>query len=110
MPVYSPFPNFNSPGWNCTASSPSANESSFLGYWYSTPTKAACAPGTTPAGTTGHHQCSWSRRPSQHYVVGADLYALGFNTSDAADLDELKHNRDVLEAAFARHPGRCCGC
>ena len=51
-----------------------------------------------------------SRRPSQHYVRGPDLLALGFNTSNAADTPELEHNSDVIRKAFERHPGRCCGC
>ena len=36
--------------------------------------------------------------------------AAGFNTSGAADVPELLHNRDVLRRAFARHEARCCGC
>lgn len=107
MPVYHPFPAFTKDK-NCTATMPGVNASTLLGYWYSTPKDAACSPGVSPSGKPG--ACSWSRRQDQHFVLGADLKALGFNTSGAADLAELRQNRDVLKAAFARHPARCCGC
>ena len=106
MPVYSPYPSFKG-SFNCTETLPPPSKSAYLGHWYSTPSAAACPPGTSPeAGTT----CTWSRRPSQHYVRGPDLLALGFNTSNAADTPELEHNSDVIRKAFERHPGRCCGC
>ena len=115
MPVYAPFPHFGggkgpTTDWNCTATTPPASASHYLGSWYSTPSAAACTPGTSPAADDVEDGCSWSRRAAQHFVLGADLHALGFNTSDATDLPELEHNRKVVMDAFDLHPARCCGC
>ena len=110
MPVYAPFPNTGGGkgpvDWNCTATTPPASASHYLGSWYSTPSEAACKPGTSPAA----EGCSWSRRAAQHFVLGADLHVLGFNTSDVTDMPELEHNRKVVLDAFDLHPARCCGC
>ena len=110
MPVYAPFPNTGGGkgpvDWNCTATTPPASASHYLGSWYSTPSEAACKPGTSPAA----EGCSWSRRAAQHFVLGADLHVLGFNTSDVTDMPELEHNRKVVMDAFDLHPARCCGC
>ena len=113
MPVYAPFPQLSPPppDWDCTKTTPPPSKSHYLGSWYSTPAAAACPPGTSPAADAGQQgSCSWARRASQHFVLGRDLHALGFNTSGAADYPELVHNRQVLQKAFERHPARCCGC
>ena len=105
MPVYAPFPQLSPPppDWDCTKTTPPPSKSHYLGSWYSTPAAAACPPGTSPAADAGQQGgCSWARRASQHFVLGRDLHALGFNTSGAADYPELVHNRQVLQKAFKR--------
>jgi hypothetical protein len=106
VPVYSPFPNERLSDRNCTRTTANASSSTLLGSWYSTPSAGACAAGETPAASS----CTWSRQAAQHYVHGAELRSLGFNTSNHIDVAELTHNRDVIKRAFEKHEGRCCGC
>jgi len=111
MPVYAPFPNVHASNGSCPALP--VEQSTFLGYWYSFPAQAECAPSSLGgwkrrSNRTG--SCSWGRHASQRLVRGEALVSLGFNLSVACDVPQLVHNRDVIEHALAEHPSRCCGC
>ena len=109
MPVYAPFPSGHGHG-SCTA--PPVEQSTFLGYWYSFPASAECTPitGSMGDGRGSAEGCSWARGASQRLVRGATLSNLGFNLSSVCDVPQLLQNRDVIAAALAAHPARCCGC
>lgn len=112
MPVFAPFPTVDFKRYDCNV--PPRATSTFLGYWYSFPSKAECTTESRPPQSTPPQveatECSWRRQPTQHFVRGYALLELGFNTSHVCDVPELLQNRDVIETAFAQHPTRCCGC
>ena len=119
LPIYSPMPIIGSTwpsdthgDWNCSRTLPSAEDSTFLGSWYSTPLAAACPPGTSVRDALGG--CSWARRAAQHFVKGDDLLRLGFNVSvdqsKPLPVEQIEQNEAVIRLALEQHKGRCCGC
>ena len=117
MPVYAPFPTTHFENGTCDMVP--RDQSTFLGYWYSFPSQAECAPVSPGSGSRGRHgsgpasagaDCTWARHTAQRLVRGQALLGLGFNLSAACDVPQLVQNRDVIEYALATHPSRCCGC
>jgi len=111
MPVYTPFASF--PPLHKFESSECFHPPgtpTFLGYWYSMPKQGECDPIDVADGLPSHSSCSWARRSSQHFVQGAALTQLGFNSSLPSDVRELKQNSNVVRAALNKHRVRCCGC
>ena len=78
------------------------------------PAPAECPLGASPSSglraPLGGAPCTWSRRPSQHFVRGRALLENGLNISTAMDDAQLRQNEAVMLKAFALHEGRCCGC
>ena len=107
MPVYYPFPDGRF-GHNMSCGVPPPSESVYLGEWLSTPEAAQCHPGTL--NLPGPNGCTWARRRTQHFVHGFELLELGFNTSSSFEYSQLRQNEHIVNAAFAKHPERCCEC
>ena len=119
LPIYSPMPIIGTTwpsdthgDWNCSRTLPAAEDSTFLGSWYSTPLAAACPPGTSVGSAVGG--CSWARHAAQHFVEGGDLLRLGFNVSvdqsKPLPVEQIEQNQAVILLALEQHEGRCCGC
>ena len=117
MPVY--LPMFAMPNampipldWKCPA--PPVNESTLVGYWFSTPSGGQCDDGvrafTKENGDSDVDGCTWSRGVEQVSVKGRALLAAGFNVSADLSGAEMKHNSQVMRRIFDEHSPRCCGC
>lgn len=110
MPSYLPFPG---PG---PSAPPPANESAFLGSWYSLPASARCAAGQLPS--VGG--CAWQLDAQQPAAIvrGTELLAAGWRevevlpdgTVPSPPLALVLHNAGVLQGLLDARTPRCCGC
>ena len=115
MPVYYPFPKFHRPTHPMPKAEcvpelvPPANQSIYLGDWYSMPAAGECAADVMPLPGEGG-RCTWARRATHHFVHGFQLLAEGFVYGRKYDAETLRHNDKIIERVMARHPVRCCNC
>ena len=91
--------------WTCPA--PPVSESTFVGYWYSTPSGGQCADEDR---NFGAHNCTWSRDPQQTFTKGHVLAQAGFNESMDLSDGEMLQNEGVMKGVFDAQWSRCCGC